>query len=86
MTADDQPLLGVPLTLSDVALIRAYARQAKIAGQDTPQEAFNAVHDELAGEVSKPLREMLAILSNPDIVEFLCNLAFDEMHTRGIRS
>lgn len=80
-----QPLAGVPLTLSDVALIRAYARQAKLLGRDKPEEAFNAVQDELLHEVSEPLRNMLALLSNPHVVEFICNQAFDEMYSRGIR-
>ncbi|WP_137578820.1 hypothetical protein [Escherichia coli] len=87
MTAEKlQPLPGVPLTLSDVALVRAYARQAMLLHKDDPEVLFELVQDTLQHEISEPLANMLALLSNPYVAEFICNRAFDAMHDAGIRS
>ncbi|TPG59884.1 hypothetical protein [Ewingella americana] len=73
----------VPLTIGDVAAIRALARQIQLLRFDNIEFVKNAIHDELSHEVSSTMLEMLSLLCDPDVVDDLCGRAIADFHTTG---
>lgn len=71
------------LTIGDVAEIRALARQAKLLGQDYPEEIIEDIDNRLFHSTSEPMRQMLMKLSSLDLVEELCTQAIENFHAKG---